>query len=151
MRVSELCTARRDQLVKRGNAWGIVVVGKGEHERWVPLSKSAVACLEAYLTVPIEDFAADETEDVIFVGRKGQPVSANWVREVARKVSRKIGVECSPHVLRHTWATRAHRAGVPQNDIQAVLGHVSPATTQIYIHADDRSKTRAVELADSLE
>ena len=151
MRVSELCNARRSQLVKRGNTWGIVVIGKGEHERWVPLSKSAVGCLEAYLTVPLPRFAQDEDEDVIFVGRQKNPVSANWVREVARRVASQIGVECSPHVLRHTWATRAHRAGVSPTDIQAVLGHVSPATTQIYIHSDDRSKARAVELADALE
>lgn len=151
MRVSELCTARRNQLVQRGDAWGIVVIGKGEHERWVPLSKSAIQNLESYLTVPLQDFVSDEDEDVIFVGRNGNPISANWVREVARNVSNKIGVECSPHVLRHTWATRAHHAGVPQTDIQAVLGHVSPATTQIYLHADDRSKLRAVEMADLLE
>ena len=151
MRVSELCNARRDQLVKRGNTWGIVVIGKGEHERWVPLSKSAQKCLEAYLTASLAEFSIDPQEDVIFVGRKGNPVSANWVREVARRVADKIGVECSPHVLRHTWATRAHRAGVSPTDIQAVLGHISPATTQIYIHADDRSKARAVEMADALE
>jgi site-specific recombinase XerD len=151
MRVSELCEARRHQLVLQGDTWGIEVVGKGGHQRWVPLSRSAVSALEGYLRVSLDRFADDELEDVIFVGRSNGPISANWVREVARAVAEEINVECSPHVLRHTWATRAHRAGVPATDIQAVLGHVSPATTAIYIHADADSMARAVELADRLE
>ena len=59
-----------------------------------------------------------------------------------------MGAVTNPHVLRHTWASNAHRAGVSATEIQAVLGHVSPITTAIYIHSDAGQMGRAVDLAD---
>lgn len=151
MRVSELVQARRDDLLYQEGRWGLEVRGKGGHHRWVPLSRGAQRCLEQYLGQSL-DTVADGTPRFLFPGRfEGSHVSANWTREVARRVAARIGIECSPHVLRHTWATRANRAKVTPSAIQAVLGHSSPMTTAIYIHADPLAMLEAIDAAENLD
>lgn len=151
MRVSELVEARRSDLLFQEGRWGLEVQGKGGHRRWVPFSRGARRCLEQYLGLSL-DTVADGSPRYLFPGRfEGSHISANWTREVARRVADRIGVECSPHVLRHTWATRANRAKVSPSAIQAVLGHSSPMTTAIYIHADPLAVLEAVDAAEDLD
>lgn len=148
LRISELCSATVESLTWLEGRWGIEVHGKGGHERRVPLSAGAQAALERYFETTIAELKDAESTGWLFLGRFGGPISSNWVRTVARGVGHRMGSITNPHVLRHTWASNAHRAGVSPTEIQAVLGHISPVTTAIYIHSDAGQMGRAVDLAD---
>jgi integrase/recombinase XerD len=79
-------------------------------------------------------------EEYIFAKEPGgKPVGAPAVRAYLRRLMEKAGIDkpISPHKLRHTYATRLLEAGAELVDIQALLGHVNLATTQIYTHVSD--------------
>jgi len=148
LRISELCNATVENLTMVQGRWGIEVHGKGGHERRVPLSRGAQSALERYLECTIDELKDADGTGWLFLGRFDGPISTNWVRTVSRRVGKRMGSVTNPHVLRHTWASNAHRAGVSSTEIQAVLGHISPMTTAIYIHSDASQMGRAVDLAD---
>jgi len=85
-------------------------------------------------------------EEFAFARAAGQkPVSSQAARAYLRGMLKKAGIEkkISPHKLRHTYATNLLDAGAELVDIQALLGHVNPATTQIYTYMD-QDRTAAV-------
>ena len=77
---------------------------------------------------------------------KGQPPSAGAARAYLRRLKDKahIAKPITPHKLRHTYATRLLNTGAELVDIQALLGHVNLATTQIYTHVDQDRMTAVV-------
>ena len=104
------------------------VIGKGDKERLAPLSEAFGQVFGFWLKdQPRGEF--------VFVRAPGQkPVSAQAARAYLRGMFRKTGIEkkISPHKLRHAYATNLLNAGAERVDIQALLGHDSSATTQIY-------------------
>lgn len=116
------------------------VIGKGGHERTVPLNVDAVKALSEYKLVR----GPRERQAPFFKSRKGNALSRGAIYERVRTHARRAHVvkKVSPHRIRHTFATHLVRAGVPLVTLRDLLGHRQLSSTQIYIHmtADDLRK-----------
>ena len=133
LRISEALGLKvADVRLVDGTAKSVRVIGKGDKERLVPLPEAFGAVFGFWL----KDRARGE---YVFARAAGQkPVSAQAARAYLRGMLQKAGIDkkISPHKLRHTYATNLLNAGAELVDIQALLGHVNLATTQIYTHVD---------------
>ncbi len=142
LRVSELCGLRLSDLFLEEGF--IRVNGKGEKERLVPISGRAIAELEEWFRVRDQINIKPGCGDYVFLSpRRGTPLSRitvfYWVKELAAAAGiRKV---ISPHTFRHSFATHLLEGGANLRAIQAMLGHESIATTEIYTHID-RSRLR---------
>ncbi|MBI5852482.1 MAG: tyrosine recombinase [Planctomycetes bacterium] len=123
------------------------VHGKGSKERLVPLSDRACELLTAYLGAVRPRFAARTLAggEKVFLSWRGRPLDRNRVWQLLAAAARRIGltVACSPHALRHSFATHLVQGGADLRSVQELLGHASLATTQVYTHVD---RTRLKEL-----
>ena len=134
LRITEALSIKvRDVRQVDGLAKSVRVIGKGDKERIVPLPEAFGQVFGAWL----EDRPRDE-----FVFAKepgGKPPGARAVRAYLKRLVEKAGIDkpVTPHKLRHTYATRLLEAGAELVDIQALLGHVNLATTQIYTHVGE--------------
>lgn len=123
------------------------VRGKGDKERLVPLSDRARAALSRYVAEVRPDFAARTLAggDRVFLSWRGRPLDRARIWQILRAASRRLGlrIACSPHALRHSFATHLVEGGADLRAVQELLGHASLATTQIYTHVD---RARLVDL-----
>ena len=127
----------------------IVVRGKGNKERMVPVSPVAVECITAYIAgsrgrVPEKPGA----ENIMFLNRRGAPLTRQMIFIMLRRLAEAAGIRktISPHTLRHSFATHLLEGGANLRAIQQMLGHESITTTEIYLHMDS-SKLRSEILA----
>lgn len=141
LRISEALGLKiRDARVVDGVAKSIRVIGKGNKERQVPLPES----FGRVLALSVVGKGAD---DYLFAKKPGgKPPTAHAVRAYLKKLIEKAGIDkkVTPHKLRHTYATRLLEKDVQLVDIQALLGHESIATTQIYTHAGQERLSKLV-------
>ncbi|HMV68057.1 MAG TPA: site-specific tyrosine recombinase XerD [Myxococcota bacterium] len=146
LRVSELVSLRRDRV--RLDPPLVLVRGKGDKERLVPMGEVAGAWVVRYLAEarPLLDPAGAAPE--LFVGRGGEAMTRQnfWLR--LRRHAQVAGVrgKVSPHVLRHSFATHLLAHGADLRAIQVMLGHADLTTTQIYT-AVSRERLRRVHAA----
>ncbi len=139
LRVSELCGLRRRDL--SGPPGTITVWGKGDKQRWVPISEPAAAALHSWMSEGRPAMAcADTPDDIVFLNRKGRPLSP---RDVRRLIDRRSPTPTHPHALRHTFATHLLDGGADLRAVQELLGHADLATTQIYTRVS-RERMREV-------
>ena len=135
LRVSELCALTLNQL-HTGDGF-VVVHGKGNKERMVPMSEAAVKYVEEYVA---HDRVTPKRgwEDVVFVNRLGTGLSRVMVFKIVRRLTALAGINktVSPHTLRHSFATHLLEGGANLRSIQMMLGHESIATTEVYLHVD---------------
>ncbi|MCR4773419.1 MAG: tyrosine-type recombinase/integrase [Prevotella sp.] len=112
----------------------IKVLGKRNKQRLVPFGSELEAAFRKYLDVRNETFGF--REEGFFLSVKGKRVSGAQVYKMVREHLRSVCTlkKCSPHVLRHTFATAMlnHNAGL--ENVKELLGHESVATTEIYTH-----------------
>jgi site-specific recombinase XerD len=110
----------------------IHVIGKGGHERTVPLNEDVVHILKQYRVAR----GLVKSKDSFFRSREGGAMSRNAIYERVRTTGRKARIEkrVSPHQLRHTFATHLIKAGVGLVTVRDLLGHRLITSTQIYIH-----------------
>lgn len=141
LRASELCGLKLSDLQLSPRRGRLVVRGKGEKVREVPLNAGAREALEEWLSV--RPAAAD---DRLFVGRRG-PLTPSGVWRIVTKLARRAGLEdVHPHALRHTFATRLLReAGADLVTVAELLGHEDISTTARY------TKPSAEDLEAALE
>ncbi len=128
----------------------IRVMGKGSKERIVPINDTVVRALEAWLDVRVP---ADYDESAVFLNRFGKRISSRGVQKMVEKYVNRAGIrkeKISPHKLRHTFATLLHVHGVDILEIQALLGHSSITSTQIYTHASSAALKEAVKVLDKI-
>jgi len=141
LRISEALGLKvSDIRVTDGVAKSVRVIGKGNKERLVPVPES----FGRVLAVSIADKYRDE---YLFAKKPGgKPVGQHAARAYLKKLIDKAGIEkkVTPHKLRHTYATRLLEKDVQLVDIQALLGHESIATTQIYTHAGQERLSKLV-------
>jgi len=121
----------------------LLIRGKGDKERVVPLTEQAVEAIRAYLPHRVK------TEDRhLFVSAwRGHPIAGRVVNAILKIVVRKAGLQgqgITPHKLRHTFATHLIRNGVDIRTVQELLGHSELETTAKYLHSDTRTKEAAV-------
>ncbi len=124
------------------------VRGKGSKERLLPLSDRARTSLRRYLDEVRPTLAARgraEHAHHLFLSRTGRPLDRARVWQVVRATATRAGVRvaCSPHSLRHSFATHLVSGGADLRAVQELLGHASLATTQVYTHVD-RDRLRDV-------
>jgi integrase/recombinase XerD len=136
LRVSELCSLRLGDF--RQDPGLVRVFGKGSKERLVPVGRSAIQHTDAYLREGRDRLLAKRVSPYLFVGARRPKVGrAGFWRDLQRW-ARKAGIQkaVSPHKLRHSFATHLLERGADLRAVQAMLGHASIATTQIYTHVD---------------
>ncbi len=109
--------------------------GKGRKDRYVPVGAHALAALRRYLHQARPDLVVTPKEPALFVASiTGRRLGRQTLNLIARKhgESAGIGQRVTPHVLRHTCATHLLQGGADLRHVQAILGHASIATTQVY-------------------
>lgn len=134
LRVSELVGLQPDRV---NLSQGLVrVVGKGGKERLVPLGDEAVRWLERFLDRSRPELLGGRPSDALFPTRRGGPLTrqAFWYRIKKHAQAAGIGVDLSPHTVRHAFATHLVNHGADLRVVQLLLGHSSLSTTQIYTH-----------------
>jgi integrase/recombinase XerD len=121
----------------------IHVVGKGGHERTVPLNDEVVHMLKQYRTAR----GLVKLKDPFFRSREGGAMSRNAIYERVRTTGRKARIEqrVSPHQLRHTFATHLIKAGVGLVTVRDLLGHRMITSTQRYIHLTAQDLRQAAD------
>lgn len=139
LRVSELCALRLSDLYLDDGF--IRVHGKGSKERLVPIGQAAVHQLQLYFAMRGEWTLKRGEEDYVFVSpRRGRRLSRitvfHFIKQLAEAAA--IGKDVSPHTFRHSFATALLEGGANLRAIQAMLGHESIGTTEIYLHTDTR-------------
>ena len=112
----------------------LIVRGKGDKERVIPVGEQAERWLRVYLDEVRPGLARGRHERV-FVNRFGGPLSRQGFWKGLREYCRKGAIEpISPHVLRHSFATHLLEHGAALRSVQMMLGHADISTTQIYTH-----------------
>ncbi len=142
LRVSEMCSLNRDQIdLKRGE---FSVRGKGSKIRVVFLSDTAKAALTSYLDKRVDIHEAlfiripkNESFEK-FTELRLTPRSVQRIVKHYAVKSGIVGKKVSPHSIRHSYATDLLRNGADIRSVQALLGHSSVTTTQIYTHVTDK-------------
>ena len=140
VRVSEVADARLEDLkLEMGY---IMVRGKGDKERMVPLGSPAQQALQQYLQRGREVIVGKKSSPLLFVGSSGRRLTRQRVWQLVDKASLGSGRHASPHMLRHSCATHMVENGADLRTVQTILGHSDISTTQIYTHvALDRLKS----------
>lgn len=136
LRVTELITLRLSSLYLDDHY--VRVLGKGSKERLVPISQKAIDELEYWFADRCHmDIKAGE-EDFVFLNRRGGHLTRTMILLIIKQVARDAGIKkvVSPHTLRHSFATALLEGGADLRAIQAMLGHESIGTTEIYTHID---------------
>jgi integrase/recombinase XerD len=155
LRVSEVTNAKLEDL--KLEAGYMLVRGKGDKERVVPLGRSAQETLTEYLTqsrpvlaagkrsgasVGVAASASAKSSPLLFIARGGRKLTRQRIWQMVRAASAGSGRTASPHMLRHSCATHMVENGADLRTVQTILGHADISTTQIYTHlALDRLRT----------
>lgn len=144
LRVSELVTLRLSDLYLEEHF--VRVVGKGRKERLVPISESAVRQLQLwFIDRNLMDIKPGE-EDYVFLNRRGAHLTRTMILIMIKRLGEEAGINktISPHTLRHSFATALLAGGADLHAIQAMLGHESIGTTEIYTHIDTHELRREI-------
>ena len=140
VRVSEVADARLEDL--KLDMGYILVRGKGDKERMVPLGVPAQRALQQYLKNGREVLAKQRSSPLLFLGVGARRLTRQRVWQVVGQASLSSGRHASPHMLRHSCATHMVENGADLRTVQTILGHSDISTTQIYTHvALDRLKS----------
>ncbi len=149
LRVSEMTNAKLEDL--KLDAGYMLVRGKGDKERVVPIGKSAQDALTEYLSSSRSVLAtgkgntaasASSGSRLLFIARGGRNLTRQRVWQMVRAASAASGRAASPHMLRHSCATHMVENGADLRTVQTILGHADISTTQVYTHlALDRLRT----------
>ena len=138
LRVSELCNLKLSELYLEEGF--VRITGKGSKERLVPIGRRAVECLRLYFRDRNSWAIPPEYQDYVFitVKRKIKNIGRIMVFHLIKELAEAAGIqkEVSPHTLRHSFATHLLEGGANLRAIQAMLGHESIGTTEIYTHID---------------
>ena len=135
LRVSELCGLLLS--CYHPDKGFLRVIGKGNKERLVPLGKSAIKATELYTGHYRKSISiVSGMEDIMFLNARGGQLSRTTVFKIVKKAALEADIRknVSPHTLRHSFATHLVEGGADLRAVQAMLGHESILTTEIYTH-----------------
>jgi integrase/recombinase XerD len=140
LRVSEIVSLKLED-VKLDMGY-VLVRGKGDKERIVPLGRSAQDALSIYLRDGRPSLAGDKNSPFLFIARGAKKITRQRVWQMVSAASLSSGRHASPHMLRHSCATHMVENGADLRTVQTILGHADISTTQVYTHvALDRLKS----------
>ena len=136
LRVSELTNLKLSNIYV--DEQYIRVMGKGSKERLVPISPRALDELNYWFADRNEMKIKPGEEDYVFLNRRGHHLTRTMILIMIKRYAVEAGIKktISPHTLRHSFATSLLEGGADLRAIQAMLGHESIGTTEIYTHID---------------
>ncbi|MDG2080244.1 MAG: site-specific tyrosine recombinase XerD [Bacteroidales bacterium] len=137
LRVSELINLQVSNL--HFNEGIILVTGKGNKQRLVPIGAQAKKNILIYLEHDrLKHRAEQKDDDILFLNRRGNKLSRQMIFYIVKSHVEKTGINknISPHSFRHSYATHLVQNGADLRVIQELLGHASINTTEIYTHLD---------------
>lgn len=143
LRVTELISLKLSDLYFEEGF--INVVGKGDKQRFVPISEHTQKYINIYrneLRNHID--VKPEHVDILFLNRRGRQLTRAMIFTIIKDLAVKAGVKknISPHTFRHSFATHLLQNGADLRSIQQMLGHESITTTEIYMHVDRNDLAR---------
>ena len=137
LRVSELVNLQMSNILEQEGF--LLVTGKGNKERIVPIGKAALRYINYYK----ENFrnhmqVKKGEEDILFLNRRGKRLTRVMIFTIIKNLAEKAGItkNISPHTFRHSFATHLVDGGADLRAVQEMLGHESITTTEIYTHLD---------------
>ena len=138
LRVSELLDIETEDI--HLNQSYVIVHGKGSKERMVPISDMANIALRKYMADARPNLVKDRRNTYVFLNQNGQRLSRQGFFKVLKKLALDAGIDsdCSPHTLRHSFATHLLENGMDLRTLQTLLGHEDISTTQIYTHISQK-------------
>lgn len=144
LRVSELVTLKLSDLFLDDGY--IRIFGKGSKERLVPISGRAIGELNLWFDDRNRMTIKPGEEDFVFLNRRGAHLTRVMIFIMLRRQAEIAGIKkvISPHTLRHSFATALLEGGADLRVIQALLGHESIGTTEIYTHIDTTALREAI-------
>lgn len=136
LRVSELVNLKLSDLFLADRF--IRVIGKGRKERLVPISDNAIRQLRFWFDDRNHMDIKPGEGDYVFLNRRGAHLTRTMILIMIKRLGAEAGINktISPHTLRHSFATALLEGGADLRAIQAMLGHESIGTTEIYTHID---------------
>lgn len=136
LRVSELVNLEISKIYAEERF--LLVHGKGNKERIVPMGQSAIDAISEYLPERSNLDIKPGEDHILFLNRRGKRLTRVMIFYIVRQLAELAGVKkvISPHTLRHSFATHLLEGGANLRAIQQMLGHESIATTEVYIHID---------------
>ena len=146
LRVTELITLKTKDIKLSENQFS--VIWKGSKLRSVFLTQDAKEKLKKYILSRADD------SEYLFISLSGnsygEPLSRNSIESLVKKYAESVWIteKVTPHTLRHSFATSLLRRGADIRSVQALLGHSSIQTTQIYTHVDDKYLQKVHDLLD---
>lgn len=138
-RVGELVSLRLSSVIADHRL--LRLFGKGNKERLVPIADIALMWLQRYqreVRPLLRARAVREPGEAMFLSRTGRPLDRIRIYQIVQAACARAGlvVACSPHALRHSFATHLVAGGADLRSVQEMLGHASLQTTQVYTHVD---------------
>lgn len=134
IRVSELVSLGMSNI--NWQAGYLIVVGKGNKERIVPIGQIAFDCLNRYVGDARRKLSGGRSVNALFLNRSGNGLTRQGFWKIVKKYVRKaeLNKKVYPHTFRHSFATHLLEGGADLRSVQVMLGHADISTTQIYTH-----------------
>ena len=140
IRVGELCNLRLGDVTTSERKGSLLVRGKGDKDRVLPLNADVRQALDAYRAV-----RPTVSDDHLFIGQRGEPLQPEAVQLIVRKYAQRAGLPgVTPHSLRHSFAKHVLDAGADLATVSRLLGHERLETTAIYTQPTTRDLDEAV-------
>ncbi len=136
LRASEVCGLRVEDIDLRRGV--LLVRGKGDKERLVPLGEPALDSVELFMGDGRVQILHGRQSPYLFAGRSGKALTRQRFWQIIKAYARQLGLrgDLSPHKLRHSFATHLVEGGADLRSVQSLLGHADLSTTAIYTHVD---------------
>jgi integrase/recombinase XerD len=137
-RVSEVVALSLHDLDLEGAS--VIVTGKGDKQRAVPMGSHSVAALTVWLQDRLA-YRTDRSDNAVFLNQRGGRLSRQSMWNIVREAAKTAGIAqelVSPHVFRHSAATHMTEAGADLRTVQEILGHANISTTQMYTKVTPR-------------
>ena len=132
LRVSEIINVKLEDL--KLDMGYMLVRGKGDKERIVPLGRAAQEVVQMYLRDARPVLAAGKSSPTLVIARGAKRITRQRVWQLVNAASAQSGRHASPHMLRHSCATHMVENGADLRTVQTILGHADISTTQVYTH-----------------
>jgi integrase/recombinase XerC len=147
LRLSELVNLDIDAL--DFSAGTVVVTGKGNKTRIVPMGAHAMQALQKWLQIRSTISKTDAAGKPVFIGLQGRRISQRNIQYRLKEWSIKQGINSSvhPHMLRHSFASHVLQSSGDLRAVQEMLGHANISTTQVYTHLDYQHLTKVYDQA----
>ena len=146
LRVSELVALKISDLFF--NEGFIKITGKGDKQRFVPISELTKKYIEIYKNEIRTHLNIQKGhEDTLFLNRRGKQLTRAMIFTIIKNLALKINLNktISPHTFRHSFATHLLENGADLRSIQLMLGHESITTTEIYMHVDRKHLNQVMQ------